>query len=76
MQDGGGRHFEKSDKTGSSFGGQTVVDTSICSIKVEWEVGYREFVYAVSTIFLLPVWPEMAVGGLFSTVMHALRCHK
>jgi len=29
IQDGGGRHFEKSDMTGSSFSGQTVADTSI-----------------------------------------------
>jgi len=36
--------------------GQTVVDTSIYCIKVEQEVGYCEFVYVVSAIFLLPVW--------------------
>jgi len=59
------------------FNGQTVADRSIYCIKVEKEVGYREFVYAVSAIFLLPVWPEMAVGlvgGLFSPVMLILRC--
>ena len=38
------------------FNGQTVADRSIYCIKVEKEVGYREFVYAVSAIFLLPVW--------------------
>jgi len=51
-----------SHQTRSSFSGQMVVDTSIYCIKVEYEVGYREFVYAVSAIFILPVWPEMAVG--------------
>ena len=35
--------------------GQTVVDMSIYCIKVEWEVGYCEFVYGFSAIFLLPV---------------------
>jgi len=30
------------------------------------------FVYVVFAIFLLPVWPEMAVGGLFSPVMRLL----
>jgi len=55
IQYGGCRHFEKSENTGSSFSGQTVVDTSIC-IKVEYEVGYCECVYSVYAIFLLPVW--------------------
>jgi len=46
------------------FSGQTVVDTSICRITVEQEVGHRKFVYAVYAI--LAVLPETAVGGQFS----------
>jgi len=33
-----------------------------------------EFIYAVSAILLLPVWPKMAVDGLFSPVMRVLCC--
>ena len=51
-----------------------VADRSIYCIKVKWEVEYRKFAYVVSTTFLPPVWPDMAVGGLFSPVIHALRC--
>jgi len=57
-----------------AFSGQMVVDKSIYCVKVEQEVGFCEFVYAVFAIFLLPVWPEMAVSGLYSPVMRALRC--
>ena len=52
--------------------GHTVVDRS--TIKVEQEVGYRKFVYAVSAIFLLPVQQKMSLGGLFSPAMCVLRC--
>ena len=45
--------------------GQTIEYVSIYCIKVEEEVEYHEFLYAVSAIFLRPVWPEMAVGGIF-----------
>ena len=38
--------------------GLTMADRSIFCIKMEWEVGYREFDYAVSAIFLLLVWPQ------------------
>jgi len=55
------------------FNGQAVADRFIYCINVELEVGYREFVHAVSAIFLLPVWPEMAVCGLFAPVMRVLR---
>ena len=51
------------------FNGQAVADRFIYCINVELEVGYREFVHAVSAIFLLPVWPETAVSDLFSPVM-------
>jgi len=34
---------------------------------------YSEFVCAVTAIFLLPVWPKTAVGGLFSPAMCVLR---
>ena len=34
---------------------QTAVDTSIYCIKVESKVGYCEFVYPISAIFLLPI---------------------
>jgi len=54
-------------------GGQTVAVRSICCTKVEYEAGYCEFVYAVSAIFLLPVWPETAVGALFSPVNTHIR---
>ena len=40
-------------------------DRSMYCMKVVQEIGYRELVYAVSGIFLLPVWPKRAVGGLF-----------
>jgi len=33
-----------------------------------------EFKFAVSAIFLLPVGPETAVGGLFSPKKRVLRC--
>jgi len=56
------------------FSCQPVVDTSIYCIKVEQQVGCCDFVYAVSAIFLLPVWPEMAVSGLFLLVACVLRC--
>ena len=52
--------------------GQTVAARSIYCIEVEQEVGYCEFVYAVSAIFLFPVWPEMTVSGLFLPVMRLL----
>ena len=51
-----------------------MADRSVYCIEVEQEVGYRKFVYAVSAIFLLPVWPQIAVGGLFSPVLRVLRC--
>jgi len=38
------------------FNGQTVADRSIHCIKVEQEVEYCDFVYAVSAVFLLPIW--------------------
>jgi len=50
---------------------QTVGEMSIYCVEVEHDVvGYRVFVYAVSAICLLPVWPEMAVSAscLFSHV--------
>jgi len=34
-------------------------------MKIVQEIGYCELVHAVSGIFLLPVWPKTAVGGLF-----------
>ena len=43
-------------------------------IKVELEVAQCQFVYVVSAIFLLPVWLETAIGGLFSPAMRVLRC--
>jgi len=36
------------------FNGQPVADKSIYCLKVVYEVGYREFVYAVCGTFLLP----------------------
>ena len=50
-----------------------MADMSIYCIKVEYEVWIHKFLYAVSAIYLFPVWPEMAVGGLFSPVMRILR---
>jgi len=49
-------------ETGSGFNGQSVTDRSIYCITIEYEVGYCEFVYAVSAIFLLP-FPAYALVG-------------
>jgi len=57
------------DQTEVVFSGQTVVAWFTYCIKVEYDVGYCEFVYVVSGIFLLPVWRETAVGGLLSPAM-------
>jgi len=48
--------------------GQTVVDMSIYCIKLEWEVGYCEFVYGVSAIFLLPVSAFALVGRFIASL--------
>ena len=47
------------------FNGQTVADRSIYCIKVEKEVGYCEFINAVSVIFLLPVSAYALVGFFY-----------
>jgi len=48
-----------------------VLDASIYCIKVEQEVGYCEFVYAVSAIFLLPVF-ACALFGVFCRLFRNL----
>ena len=52
---------------------QTAAGRSIYCIKVEHEVGYCEFVYAVSDIFLLPVSAYALVGRLLSPFCNLLR---
>ena len=51
---------------------ETVVNTSVYCIKVEQEVGYCEYVYAVSAIFLLPVSVYVLVGRLVSPALQSL----
>jgi len=40
----------------------------------QYETYGCEFKFAVSAIFLFPVWPETAVGGLFFPEQRVLRC--
>jgi len=63
------------------FSGQTVAHRSIYCIKVEREVVYNEFVYAVSDIFVLPVFAYTLVGrhlsafcNLFCQISHLYNC--
>jgi len=46
------------------FNGQPAADRSIYCIKLVYEVDYREFVYAISGLFLLAVFALGASGHL------------
>ena len=49
-----------------------MLDMSICFIKVEQEVGYCEFVDAVSAIFLPPVWAYTLVRRRLAPFLQSL----
>ena len=48
--------------TAKRYGIITDRSTPYIVLKSNRKSGIREFVYAVSAIFLLPVWTEMAIG--------------
>jgi len=56
------------------FRGQTVLDNfmSIDCIRVEYEVGYCDFVHTVSAIFLLPVSAYTLIGRRLSHFLQYL----